>query len=323
MVKAKYRFNPESLKYERVEHTTRHKIIKTFKYSAAVLFTSTVLYIGWGYFFETPKEQMLRRENSFLLNQYEFLNRKLDQVLNIMADVKDRDDNIYRVIFEAEPIPSTVRKAGMGGINRYEKLEGYKNSELVIETARQLDDILKQLYVQSKSYDEVIDLAKNKTLFFASIPAIQPIASRDQVRFASGFGFRIHPIYKTLKMHEGVDITAPTGTVVRATGNGTVVHSGISDGGFGKLVIIDHGYGYKTFYAHLNKCSLRKGSLVKRGEIIGMVGNTGRSTAPHLHYEVRKNDKPVNPINYYFNDLTPEEYDEMILVSSQMNQTFD
>lgn len=323
MVKAKYRFNPESLKYERVEHTTRHKIIKTFKYSAAVLFTSTVLYIGWGYFFETPKEQMLRRENSFLLNQYEFLNRKLDQVLNIMADVKDRDDNIYRVIFEAEPIPSTVRKAGMGGINRYEKLEGYKNSELVIETARQLDDILKQLYVQSKSYDEVIDLAKNKTLFFASIPAIQPIASRDQVRFASGFGFRIHPIYKTLKMHEGVDITAPTGTVVRATGNGTVVHSGISDGGFGKLVIIDHGYGYKTFYAHLNKCSLRKGSLVKRGEIVGMVGNTGRSTAPHLHYEVRKNDKPVNPINYYFNDLTPEEYDEMILVSSQMNQTFD
>lgn len=323
MVKSKYRFNPESLKYERVEHTTRHKILKTFKYSAAVLFTSTILYIGWGYFFETPKEQMLRRENSFLLNQYEFLNRKLDQVLNIMADVKDRDDNIYRVIFEAEPIPSTVRKAGMGGINRYEKLEGYKNSELVIETARQLDDILKQLYVQSKSYDEIIDLAKNKTLFFASIPAIQPIASRDQVRFASGFGFRIHPIYKTLKMHEGVDITAPTGTVVRATGNGTIVHSGISDGGFGKLVIIDHGYGYKTFYAHLHKCSLRNGSQVKRGEIIGLVGNTGRSTAPHLHYEVRKNDKPVNPINYYFNDLTPEEYDEMILVSSQMNQTFD
>jgi murein DD-endopeptidase MepM/ murein hydrolase activator NlpD len=238
--------------------------------------------------------------------------------------MQERDDNIYRVIFEADPIPSSIREAGFGGANRYKDLEGYGNSELVKETARNIDVITKQIYVQSRSFDEVIEMAKSKSEMLASIPAIQPVSNEDLKRIASGFGYRPHPIYKVMKMHAGIDFTASIGTPIYATGDGVVMKPPYGAGsGFGKYVMIDHGYGYKTLYAHMSSISVKPGQKVKRGEIIGEVGNTGTSTGPHLHYEVVRNDKKVDPINYFFNDLSPEEYQEIITLASKENQSFD
>ncbi len=240
-----------------------------------------------------------------------------------MDEIQQHDDNIYRLIFGIEPIPASVRQAGIGGANPYKDLEQYSNSELLIETSKKIDNLTRRMVVQSESYDNVMKLVQDKEKFLASIPAISPIADKNLKRFASGYGYRIHPIYRTLKMHNGIDLTAPTGTEVYATGGGKVVNSGYSSGGYGNKVIIDHGYGYKTLYAHLDKVFVKNGQHISRGELIGKVGSTGRSTAPHLHYEVRKNDKTENPVNYYYTDLTPEEYEEMINVSSQMTMSFD
>jgi murein DD-endopeptidase MepM/ murein hydrolase activator NlpD len=233
--------------------------------------------------------------------------------------MEQRDDNIYRVIFETDPIPPSVRKAGYGGAERYAKLEGYNNSELVIGTTKKLDKLSRELYVQSKSFDEVFKLANNKKEMLSSIPAIIPI-SKNKGNIASGFGFRIHPIYKVMRMHEGIDITARIGTPIYATGNGYIVNNAGKISGLGISCMIDHGYGYKTVYGHMSRLKVRPGQKVKRGEIIGYVGSTGLSIGPHLHYEVLKNNKVVNPVNYFFNDLTPEEYQKVIEESSKVNQ---
>ena len=323
MPKYQYKFNPESLNYDKIERTSKQKFFKFLSYILASVFFALIIIVIFSVFFDTPEEKALKRENKELLGQYKIMNKKLHQISNVLSDIQQRDDNIYRVIFEADPIPKSIREAGFGGVNRYAKLEGYTNSELVIETAKKLDRLSNELYVQSKSYDDVIKMAKNKKKYFACIPAIAPISDKDLIRFASGFGYRIHPIYKTRKMHTGIDLTAPTGTRVYATGDGKIVKAGMSKGGYGNRIIIDHGFGYKTVYAHLSKILVRVGKKVKRGELIGLVGSTGVSTAPHLHYEVRINNKPVNPINYYFNDITPDQYDKMILVSSMRNQSFD
>ena len=323
MPKDKYKFNPESLNYDKIEKTSKQRFYTILSYFLASTFIAVIIIVIFSNFFDTPKEKALKRENKQLLVQYKVMNKKLTQISNVLSDIQQRDDNIYRVIFEADPIPKSIRKAGFGGINRYEKLEGYTNSKLVIETTKQLDKITKKLYVQSKSYDDIIEMAKNKQKYFSRIPAISPVSGKDLIRFASGFGYRIHPIYKTLKMHTGIDLTAPTGTKIFATGDGKIVKAGMSKGGYGKRIIIDHGFGYKTVYAHLSKTLVRVGQKIHRGELIGFVGSTGVSIAPHLHYEVRRNNKPVNPINYYFNDITPDEYDKMILVSSMKNQSFD
>jgi len=266
---------------------------------------------------------MLERENEYLKENYKRLNKDLAQVEKVLSDIQERDDNIYRVIFEAEPIPGNIRQAGVGGVNRYNSLEGYANEEMVINTNRRLDQIAKQLYVQSLSYDEVIKLATNKEEMLASIPAIQPIPNKNLKRMASGYGYRIHPVYKTRKLHTGMDFTSPTGTEIYATGNGKVVSVKKARRGYGMHVVIDHGFGYETLYGHMSKFNVRRGQEVKRGEVIGYVGNTGTSTAPHLHYEVMKDGKKINPINFYFNDLTPAEYDKMIEISASANQSFD
>lgn len=323
MAKSKYKFNPDSLDYDKVELSFKQKVYRFLTSFLAIVVVSLILNFVLSFFIDFPSELKLKRELNQVLTQYELLNRKLDEVSNVLDDIQERDDNIYRVIFEAEPISKSKREAGFGGINRYADLEGFENSELVIETAKQLDILRARLYVQSKSYDEVIDLAKNKEKMWASIPAIQPCADKDLTRFASGFGYRIHPIYKTRKMHTGVDLTAPIGTKVYATGDGTVIKAGYSRGGYGKRIIINHGFGYKTVYAHLHDIDVKSGQKVKRGDVIGEVGNTGRSTAPHLHYEIRYKNKPVNPVNFYFNDLTPEEYEKMIEISARSNQSFD
>ena len=274
-------------------------------------------------FFDSPKEKMLNREIKNMVFQYNQIKDKLNQISLVMADLQNRDDNIYRVIFEAEPIPNSIRKAGYGGVNRYEALKGYNNSDLIINTTKKLDQISKQLYIQSKSFDEIIELAKHKSEMLAAIPAIQPVSNKNLSRMASGFGPRIDPIYKTKKFHAGMDFSAKTGTPIYATGNGKVIRVRKSRKGYGNHVKIDHGYGYITLYAHMQKYIVKKGQKVKRGEVIGYVGNTGKSVAPHLHYEVHKNGKKVNPVNFFYNDLTSEEYEKMIILSSQNNQSFD
>ncbi|HKL37807.1 MAG TPA: M23 family metallopeptidase, partial [Bacteroidales bacterium] len=294
-----------------------------FTYFTATLVLALLYNLIFSAFFDTPKEKTLIRENKQLELQYEILNKKFDLVENTLQDLQRRDNNIYRVIFETEPIPSSARKAGFGGAERYEQLKDLEDSKLVIKTAQRLDKLSKQLYIQSKSYDEIINKSENKEEMLARLPAIQPVANKDLTRTASGYGWRIHPIYKIKKLHEGMDFTASTGTEVYATGDGRVEEVKSSYRGYGKRVVIDHGYGYKTRYAHLNSFNVREGKKVKRGDVIGYVGNTGLSTAPHLHYEVEKDNKKVNPIHYYFNDLTPEQYQKMIFISSNSGQSFD
>jgi murein DD-endopeptidase MepM/ murein hydrolase activator NlpD len=323
MAKIKYYYDTKTLSYKRIQLTTFKKVKRISLFLLSSVSIGLIMLLVFYQFFDSPKEKRLNREITNLADQYEIVDAKLNQVELVLDDMQNRDDNIYRVIFEADPIPNSIRKAGYGGINRYEKLKQLNNSELVINTTKKLDQISKQLYIQSKSFDEIIELAKNKSEMLASIPAIQPVSNKNLSRMASGYGHRIHPIYKTKKFHYGMDFSAKTGTPIYATGNGKISKVRKSRKGYGNHVIIDHQFGYKTLYAHMDKYIVRKGQKVKRGEIIGYVGNTGTSVAPHLHYEVHKNGRRINPVNYYYNDLNAEEYEKMIFLSSQSNQSFD
>lgn len=323
MSKVKYRFNKKSLTFDRVHTTFRKRLLSFFTHlSTGVVFSAVVLVIAYN-LVDSPKEKAQKREIEQLVLQYRILNDQLERVSVIMKDLQDRDDNIYRVIFEAEPIPGPVREAGIGGIDRYEKLKGYTYSEIMTETSKKMDRILGQMYVQSKSYDEVFSMAKNKEKMLASIPAIQPIKNKDLRRVGSHFGMRLDPFYKVKKFHEGIDFTSVVGTPIFATGDGTVTEAGRNQGGYGNMIVINHGYSYRTVYAHLSRIFVRPGQKVQRGQVIGYVGNTGKSTSPHLHYEVRKNNVPVNPIYFFFNDLTPAQFEEMLTMSSEPSQTMD
>jgi murein DD-endopeptidase MepM/ murein hydrolase activator NlpD len=326
MAKKKYKFNPDTLSYERAGISLKERVVKIATYLSSSLALALIIVIVFLNFYETPHMKSIKRENQQLLTQYELMSKDLEKIDGVLTELQHRDDNIYRVIFEAEPIPSSIRKAGFGGSNKYSYLENLNNSELVIETARKLDIVAKEAYIQSKSYDKVLELVLNKEKMLAAIPAIQPVANKDLKRTASGWGYRIHPIYKVRKMHYGMDFTAPVGTPVYATGDGTVteVQGSIrSRVGFGLVVKIDHDYGYESVYGHLNSFNVKRGQKIKRGDIIGYVGNTGGSTAPHLHYEVHKNGSAVNPQYYYYKDLTPLEYEKMIAISSNIGQTLD
>jgi len=323
MAKVKYYYDTKTLSYKRIELSGLNKLKRLFYFLIGSAFTGLIMVIVFFQFFDSPKEKRLNREIDVLTTQYDIVEDKLNQVELVLDDIQNRDDNIYRVIFEAEPIPKSIRKAGYGGVNRYQNLKGYSNSELIINTSEKVDQISKQLYIQSKSYDEIIELAKNKADMLAALPAIQPVSNKNLSRMASGYGYRIHPIYKTRKMHSGMDFSAKTGTPIYATGDGKVSKVRKSRRGYGNHVTIDHGYGYKTLYAHMTKYIVRKGQKVKRGEVIGYVGSTGTSVAPHLHYEVHKDGRKINPVNFYYNDLNPEEYEKMLEISSQNNQSFD
>ncbi len=323
MPKAKYHFDTSTLRYEKVVVPLGKRILRVSGWVvSAFVFGAVVLLVAYSYV-DSPKEKQLRREINQLVLQYEILQQRVSQSEAVLRELNYNDDNIYRIIFEAEPIPASVRKAGYGGINKYSELERYDNAEIMIESSMRVDKLMKQLYIQSKSFDEIFGLARQKTQMLASIPGIQPVSNKDLKRIASGYGYRIHPIYKTYKMHYGQDFTAPVGTEVYATGNGTVYKVENSRRGYGRSIIINHGYGYRTLYAHLSKIEVRRGQKVQRGDLIGLVGNTGTSTAPHLHYEVIKNNRKINPANFFYNDLTPEEYEQMLELSSRVTQSFD
>ncbi|MFN2314881.1 MAG: M23 family metallopeptidase, partial [Bacteroidales bacterium] len=308
---------------DRIKLGIRQTFLRLFGYFVASLFLAGIYGFIFAFVFDSPQEKALKREIEQLTLQYELMNREMENVEKVLGHLQETDDNLYRTIFETEPVPSSFREGGIGGVNRYGDLDGFSNSELVIQTAMRLDKIRKKIYVQSESFDELIAYASEKEEMLGSIPAIQPLSNKDLKRTASGFGFRIHPIYKISKFHSGMDFTAPTGTEVYSTGNGVIKTVKSARRELGNHIIVDHGFGYQTVYAHLDKFNVRVGQKVKRGDVIGYVGSTGLSTAPHLHYEVLVNGRHVDPALYYFNDLTPEEYDRMLEISSKSGQTFD
>jgi murein DD-endopeptidase MepM/ murein hydrolase activator NlpD len=279
--------------------------------------------LGYTSFYKTPKVLMLEEESEILLSKYDGLNERMIDINLIINDIQQRDDYFYRSIFELEPIPPSVRAAGYGGVNRYLELEGYDNSKVLIGTFKKVDVISKKIYVQSKSFDTVIELAKNKEKMIACIPAIQPVALKDFNRISDYYGSRSDPFTGKPTMHYGMDFTGPEGSDIFVTGDGVVVEAGFSFYGYGNRVVVDHGYGFKTIYAHLQKITVDEGQKMKRGEVIGTLGNTGRSTGAHLHYEVKLHNKTKDPINYYFNDITSEEYELMVLACSKRRNPMD
>ena len=322
MRKVYYIYNPTTRTYDRVYPTFRQRMVNFLKrlFVGMGLGAGSFILLIW--IFGSPSEKELRIENSRLLAQYNVLSRRLDEALGVMQGIQQRDDNLYRVVLQADPVADAVRKAGYGGTNRYEELMDMANSDLVVNTTKKMDMLNRQLYIQSKSFDEVVDLFKNHDEMLKCIPAIQPVANKNLKYTASGYGMRIDPIYKTAKFHNGMDFSANIGTPVYATGDGVIKKAGWQSG-YGKIIVVSHGFGYETWYAHLNKYNVRVGQKVVRGEVIGEVGNTGKSTGPHLHYEVHLKGKVVNPVNYYFMDLSAEEYDQMIELAANQGKVFD
>ncbi|WP_445736578.1 M23 family metallopeptidase [Mariniflexile sp.] len=323
MSKVKYYYDPESLSYKKIKRRKRN----TLKYASVFLLGSALfgflfVFIASQYI-ESPKERALKRELQNAQLQFELLNKKMKEAETVLADVADRDNNIYRVYFEANPIPDEQRKAGFGGVNRYKDFEGFDNSKLIIESNKRLDVLQKQIVVQSKSLDEIAQLAEEKEKLLAAIPAIQPVRNEDLKRMASGYGIRSDPFTKVRKMHYGMDFSSPRGTPIYASGDGVVERADNTATGYGNHIRIDHGYGYESLYAHLYKYNVRKNQKVRRGDLIGFVGSTGRSEAPHLHYEIFKDGERINPINFYYGSLTAEEFNKMLEHASLENQSLD
>ncbi len=323
MAKVKYYYDPKTLSYRKIEKGAGQRLRSTAVVVASLLLFGFLFHLVADNFINSPKEKRLQRELENMKIQYDILDERMAQHTAVLEDLQRRDDDIYRVVFEAEPIPTSIRKAGFGGANRYKKLQGFDNSEMIKETAMRMDQISKQMYVQSRSYDEIVKMAEDKSKLLAAIPAIQPVANEELKRLASGFGFRVDPFTKARKMHYGMDFSAEIGTPVYATGDGKILRADNSSSGFGNHIRIDHGFGYITIYAHLSEYNVRVGQRVKRGEVIGYVGNTGRSRGPHLHYEVWLNNDKLNPVNFYYGDLTPEEFNTVIQLANQPNQSFD
>jgi murein DD-endopeptidase MepM/ murein hydrolase activator NlpD len=326
MPRTKYYYDAETLTYKKVERRKRRYFLR----SLAFLIASAAMGFGFYFFstefYDSPETRRQQAQNEFLSKQLQEANKQLYQLERVIADVERRDNSIYRIYFDASPITDEQRRAGYGGVNRYDSLEGYDKSDALIELRKRIDKLKKRTAIQSTSLDEIAELAADKEKLLAAIPAIQPVRNEDLTRMASGFGYRTDPFNKTRKFHYGMDFTAPRGTPVFATGDGVVIRADNRSAGFGNHIRIDHGFGYVTVYAHLRRrkpYNVRRGQRVKRGDIIGYVGSTGRSEAPHLHYEVRKDGTRINPINFYYGNLSPEEFNELLRNSQIENISLD
>ena len=325
MAKVKYYYDSENLAYRKIITRKRKKfaVVLLFLVASALFgFLAFVILLNTP-FFETPKDRLQAREIENLKLHYAILNKKMDQVDNVVDALKDRDNNLYRVYFNTSAISDEERIAIFGGVDRYKELEGFDNSQLVLNTTKRVDIISKELAVQSKSLDYILKLAKAKNNLLSAIPAIQPVRNENLKHMASGFGYRTDPFTKARKMHEGMDFTAKTGTPIFATGDGVVARADNTVSGYGNHIVIRHGFGYETLYGHLSKYKSRAGQRVKRGDIIGYVGSTGRSEGPHLHYEVHKNGKVVNPLNFYYGNISAVEYVAISQLANQENQSLD
>ena len=319
----KYIFNAQTLKYEKAVVGWGKRFLNVFMFICASLVFSLIISTIVYNFFDSPKEKILRTELNGMKEQYDIMDKEVNRLNAVLDGLQYRDGNIYRVLFESDPIPSSVWEAGSGGVNKYKNLEKYDNGELMIEIAKKVDKLKKQMVIQSRSYDDIAGLIKGKEQMIASLPEIQPIKNRDLEHIASGFGMRIDPIYKVQKFHAGLDFAAPAGTEIYATGDGVVELVGFDYGGYGNEVLINHGYGYKTRYGHMSRTKATVGQKVKRGEVIGYVGSTGKSTGTHLHYEVIRGGAPVNPVYYFFNDVTVDMYAKMVERSQNSGQSLD
>ena len=319
--KIHYTYNPETAKYEPQPFSYRRLLVQIGSHSIAGILTGLLFFAIFVFTFNTPSERSLRNENIALQAQYNVLQSRLDAYQGVLSDIQSRDNNMYRVLLHTDSLPTSVRKGSLSPA-RYESLLRSTNSQLAVEMTEQTDIIAKELYVQSKSFDELGQLAMQKEKMLRCIPAIQPVLNKDLRLITSGFGVRIDPVYKTARFHAGMDFSAPQDTKVFATGDGVITFVGW-DQGLGNTVIIDHGFGYESVYAHLDNTNERKGVKVRRGDVIGAVGESGKATGYHLHYEVHYKGTPVNPINYFFMDLSPKEYDKMILQSNRMGETLD
>lgn len=322
MRKVYYIYNPKTRTYDRIYPTMRQRMISYLRRMFVGMGLGAGFFIVLLIVFGSPSEKNLRVENSRLLAQYNILSSRLDDALGVMQQLQRRDDNLYRVIMQADPVADALRNASYGKTNRYEELMDMTNAKMVVNTTQQMDLLARRVYVQSKSYDDIVELCKKHDDMLACIPAIQPVSNKNLKQTASGYGNRIDPIYKTVKFHAGMDFSANVGTPVYATGNGTVQKAGW-EGLYGNCITINHGFGYVTRYAHLSKIGVRKGQKVVRGEKIGQVGSTGKSTGPHLHYEVHLKGHIMNPVNYYFMDLNADDYDKMIQIASNHGKVFD
>jgi murein DD-endopeptidase MepM/ murein hydrolase activator NlpD len=325
MSKVKYYYDQETLSYLPIKVTNKNRVSNIILFTLASLFfgITGLLILLNSDVINTPSEIVQKRSLKNYELQFEILNKKLTQLEAVVSNVEDRDNNLYRVYFEASTIPEEQRKAGFGGVNRYSELEGYDNSELIINTAKRLDILIKQTVVQSRSLDEIEKLAENKEALIEAIPSIQPIKNKDLTRMASGYGYRIDPFTKKRRFHYGMDFTAKRGVPIYATGNGIIKRADNRSSGYGNHIRIDHGFGYVSLYAHLSKYNVRRGQKVKRGDIIGYVGNSGRSVGPHLHYEIFKDNKKINPLNFYYGNLSPKEFEALLTQSNQENQSMD
>lgn len=323
MAKIKYYYDTESCKYERVKVSTWDIILNALGFFALSMILAVGIFMVVNKYFKSPVVAQLEKENDELLFHYEILQEDFKDASKMITSLQDRDDDVYRVIFEAEPIPSSIRNAGTGGADRYKDIieKRLEREDLLLDAYQKIDKMKKQMYIQTKSYDELMEMASNKEKFLASLPAIQPVSNKELKRLSSGFGYRTDPILKTRKMHAGVDFSAPKGTPIYATGDGVVKKVKTSLSGYGKQVDIDHGYGYMTRYGHMSTFNVKEKQKVKRGECIGYVGNSGKSTGPHVHYEVHKNGKAINPVHYFYRDLNSDQYEEILRLASIENQS--
>jgi murein DD-endopeptidase MepM/ murein hydrolase activator NlpD len=323
MKKQKFRYNPETLSYDKVQLSWKERILRTLLVVAPAVVLGFGFYVLFSSVFISANEQALERENAELNKQIKEMNDELLLIAAVVEDLEKRDNEIYRVVFNAEPFPEQMRELGTGGSEEYEEIKGFNHSERIIENKKLIKALEKRIYAQSISFDEVIKLAKEKEQMLASIPAIQPLSNEDLTRMSSGYGWRIDPIYKTKKMHWGLDFTAETGTNVYATGNGVVKEIEQKRWGYGNCIIIDHGFGYESRYAHLSGFEVKKGDKVVRGQLIGLVGTSGKSTAPHLHYEIEKNGKKIDPVHFFHSDISGDEYERLLEMANNANQSFD
>ncbi len=323
MARIKYYYDTETCKYERIKTSTGDIILNTLGILSLTVAMAVGLLIAYSSYFESPKELMLQNEVKELEFYYENLQTEVDKLHQQLSNMEYRDDNIYRVVLGAEPIDKSIRDAGVGGLDRYEDVreKSIIHEDLILKLSESVDNLRRKIYIESKSQDDVVELAENKEKLFAAIPAIQPVANKQLIALASGYGLRIHPIYKVKKMHTGIDFAATIGTPIYATADGVIDKLDVSFSGYGKMIEIDHGFGYRTRYAHMHGFAVKKGQKVKRGDLIGYVGDTGLSTAPHLHYEVFVNGIHANPVHYFFNDLNPAEYEKIIELASIENQS--
>jgi murein DD-endopeptidase MepM/ murein hydrolase activator NlpD len=323
MKKIKYYYNTNTLRYEKLDTPLRVTLLRVLGFIAASIVTALIIVVIAFNYIDSPKEKVLRRQYELARQDYDILNDNVKKLQQQMGELEKRDNDVYRAIFEANPIPDSARARAMEKQKEIQLVQSMEGGDLQGSITSTLNNLIRRVAYQKKSYDEITNFIKNKEVLLASTPAIQPVSNKNLTRIASGFGYRIDPVYKTVKMHAGLDFAAPQGTPIYATANGTVTVAGNTGDGYGNHVVIDHGYGYETLYGHMYRVKARRGQHVKRGEVIGYVGSTGKSTGPHCHYEVHKNDKPVDPVYFFYNDLSPEQFDRLLKMAAASNQSFD